>query len=159
MATTNAGAMWVFKEFVGFHQRPADQNFATFMKVVLCCANADGEIAPAEREWVISFASALNAPAGLLEELATYPATEDVFVLAASSPPVYQSLRAVLYNAIHACAADGDYSTKEQELIHRLGAQFGIADAVVTQIEAMYWETRRVRQKRIELLFDKGMPY
>ena len=159
MATTHAGAMWVFKEFVGFHQRPADEDFATFMKVVLCCANADGEIAPAEREWVMSFASALNAPAGLLDELATYPATEDVFALAASSQPVYQSLRAVLYNAIFACAADGEYRAKEQDLIHRLGANFGIADAVVTQIEAMYWETRRVREKRIAVLFDQGMPY
>ena len=159
MATTNAGAMWVFKEFVGFQQRPADQNFATFMKVVLCCANADGEIAPAEREWVISFASALNAPDGLLEELATYPADEDVFALAASSLPVYQSLRAVLYNAIFACAADGDYSLQERNLIHRLGARFGIADEIVTLIEALYEESRRLRQKRIELLFDRGMPY
>lgn len=76
-----------------------------------------------------------------------------------SSQPVYQSLRAVLYNAIFACAADGEYSAKEQDLIHRLGAQFGIADSIVTQIEAIYWETRRVREKRIALLFDKGMPY
>lgn len=159
MATTNAGALWVFKEFVGFRQRPADQNFATFMKVVLCCANADGEIAPAEREWVISFAAALNAPEGLLEELATYPADEDVFALAASSQPVYQGLRAVLYNAIFACAADGAYSPKEQALIRRLGARFGIPEAVVSQIEEVYWESRRLREKRIDLLFDKGMPY
>ncbi|MEZ4734461.1 MAG: hypothetical protein R3E79_45805 [Caldilineaceae bacterium] len=159
MATTNAGSLWVFKEFVGFHQRPADQNFATFMKVVLCCANADGEIAPAEREWVISFASALNAPEGLLEELATYPADEDVFALAASSGPVAQSPRAVLYNAIFACAADGAYSPKEQELVRRLGAKFGIDEAIVTQIEAIYWESRRLREKRIALLFNQGMPY
>lgn len=69
------------------------------------------------------------------------------------------NLSSTPYNAIHACAADGEYSAKEQDLIHRLGAKFGIADAIVTQIEAMYWETRRIRQKRIELLFDKGMPY
>lgn len=159
MATTNAGSQWVFKEFVGFNQRPADQNFATFMKVVLCCANGDGEIAPAEREWVISFASALNAPDGLLEELATYPADEDVFALAASSGPVTQSLRAVLYNAIFACTADGVYSPKEQDLIRRLGARFGITEAVVTQIEAIYHESRRLRERRIALLFEQGMPY
>ena len=159
MATTDEGALWVFKEFVGFHQRPTNENFATFMKVVLCCANADGTIAPAERAWVINFAAALNAPDGLVEELATYLADEDVFALTASSGPVAQSLRAVIYNAIFACAADGEYSAKERDLIHRLGAKFGIADAIVTQIEALYWETRRLRQKRIELLFDKGMPY
>lgn len=159
MATTHAGAMWVFKEFVGFHQRPADENFATFMKVVLCCANADGAIAPAEREWVINFAAALNAPDGLLEELTSYPADEDVFALAASSGPVAQSPRAVLYNAIFACAADGVYSPKEQELIRRLGAQLGVTEEVVSQIEAIYWESRRVREQRIALLFDQGMPY
>ena len=159
MATTHAGAQWVFKEFVGFNQRPADQNFATFMKVVLCCANGDGEIAPAEREWVINFAAALNAPDGLLEELATYPADDDVFVLAASSGPVAQSPRAVLYNAIFACAADGAYSAAEQALVRRLGAKFGIDEAIVTQIEAIYWESRRLREKRIALLFNQGLPY
>lgn len=159
MATTNAGAQWVFKEFVGFNQRPADQNFATFMKVVLCCANGDGEIAPAEREWVINFAAALNAPEGLLEELAAYPATEDVFALAATSEPVVQSLRAVLYNAIFACAADGTYSPQEQALIRRLGAKFGVTEAVISQIEEIYWESRRLREKRIALLFNQGLPY
>jgi len=159
MATTNAGSLWVFKEFVGFHQRPADQNFATIMKVVLCCANADGEIAPAEREWVINFAAALNAPEGLLEELTSYPADEDVFALAASSGPVAQSPRAVLYNAIFACAADGAYSPKEQDLVRRLGAKFGISEEVVSQIEAIYWESRRLREKRIALLFNQGLPY
>lgn len=159
MATTNNGAMWVFKEFVGFNQRPADANFATFMKVVLCCANGDGEIAEAERTWVINFAAALNAPEGLLEELATYSADEDVFTLAASSGPVSQGLRAVLYNAILACAADGVYSPKEQDLIRRLGAKFGIDEAIVSQIEAIYWESRRLREKRIALLFNQGLPY
>ena len=109
--------------------------------------------------WVISFAAALNAPDGLLEELAIYTADEDVFALAASSQPVYQSLRAVLYNAIFACAADDAYSPKEQALIRRLGARFGITEAVVSQIEEVYWESRRLREKRIDLLFDKGMPY
>lgn len=159
MATTNAGAMWVFKEFVGFNQRPVDRNFATFMKVVLCCANGDGEIAPAEREWVINFAAALNAPEGLLEELATYPADEDVFALAATSGPVVQGLRAVLYNAIFACAADGAYSPQEQALVRRLGVKFGITEDIVAQIEAIYWESRRLRERRIALLFDQGMPY
>lgn len=159
MATTDEGALWVFKEFVGFHQRPTNENFATFMKVVLCCANADGTISPAERAWVINFAAALNAPDELLEELATYPADEDIFALAASSGPVAQSLRAVIYNAIFACAADGEYSAAEQDLIRRLGARFGVTEEVVSQIEAIYWETRHIRQKRIALLFDKGLPY
>ena len=102
--------------------------------MVLCCANGDGKIAPDARAWVINFAAALNAPAGLLEELATYPADEDVFALAASSGPVVQSLRAVIYNAIFACAADGAYSPQEPDLIRRLGAQFGVIEAVISQI-------------------------
>jgi hypothetical protein len=65
----------------------------------------------------------------------------------------------VLYNAIFACAADGAYSPAEQALIRRLGAKFGVNEEMVSQIEAIYWESRRLREKRIALLFDQRMPY
>jgi uncharacterized membrane protein YebE (DUF533 family) len=151
--------MWVFKEVVGFETRPDEPTFNTYMKVLLCCANGDGHLAPAERAWVMGFVSALNGSAALLEELATYPATEDVDALVASSPAIHQNLRSVLYDTIQTCSADGEYHAAERALIHQLAVRFGVADDIVTQLEALYTETRNIRQKRLDMTFVQGAPY
>ncbi|MEZ4734636.1 MAG: hypothetical protein R3E79_46690 [Caldilineaceae bacterium] len=159
MATTDAGTLWLYKEIIGFDTIPDELTVNTYAKVMLCCANGDGRLTPAERAWVIGFVSAFNASLALPEELAAYTADEDVYALATSRPAIRYNLRSVLYDTIQACSADGDYHAEERALIRRLAARFDIADHVVTQLEEVYTETRRIRKKRLELTFVQGAPY
>lgn len=159
MATTDAGTLWLYKELIGFDTIPDEPTVNTYAKVMLCCANGDGRLTPAERAWVIGFVSAFNVSEALLAELATYPADEDVYALAMSRPAIRYNLRSVLYDTIQACSADDHYHAEEQALIRQLAARFGIGDDVVTQLEEVYTETRRIRQKRLELTFVQGAPY
>lgn len=159
MATTDAGTLWLYKELIGFDAIPDEPTINTYARVMLCCANGDGRLAPAERAWAIGFVSAFNVSEALLEELATYPANEDVYALAMSKPAIRYNLRSVLYDTIQVCNADGDYHAEEQALIRQLAARFGIGEDVVTQLEEVYTETRRIRQKRLELTFVQGAPY
>jgi len=66
--------------------------------------------------------------------------------------------RILLYDAIRACSADGDYHEGERAAIHSLGAALRLPDDVVTQIEALIDEEEALKAKRIRLLMPEGHP-
>jgi uncharacterized membrane protein YebE (DUF533 family) len=153
------GNLWLFKELWGFDAVPSVADFDVFMKAVLTCANGDGQLTARERDWVVGYCAALGGPDTLLEELRAYPADEDTSQLVERRPPVVQSRRALVYDAIRACAADGDIREGERAVIRRLAAQIGVPEDVVQALEKIYQDERTIRQKRLDLVFPEGRPY
>src|SRR5215210_6979682 len=94
------GNLWLFKELWGLDAVPDVADFDVFMKAVLTCANGDGQLTARERDWVVGYCAALGGPDTLLEELRAYPADEDISELVERRPPVVQSRRALVYDAL-----------------------------------------------------------
>lgn len=167
MATTTIdeareiAAKWYYKELWGWDlkkictgvERPA------FLKSLLIAANGDGVLAPEEREWVIGRAAVSGAPDDLLRELEAYKADEDIVEVVSKTLATNKSSRAVLYFAIKASGSDGVYCDEEKKQIRRAAAAMGISEEELVEIEKLYLEEERLKQKRIQLCFPDGDPF
>lgn len=155
------GAMWVFNRIQGFTTFPNLEDTETVNKAILICAKGDGVIDPAERDWQIGFMSALGAPESLLQKLDNYEANEDLAELLANASDRIKNLvqNDIVYQAIKASAADGDYSPQEHEKICEMAKLLGVTSEVVEQLVELHKEEELLREKRIKLIFPNGSPY
>ncbi|MBW4570525.1 MAG: hypothetical protein KME31_21615 [Tolypothrix carrinoi HA7290-LM1] len=158
MATDNAGLLWLLKEKYTFSKVPSPEAYDGYLKSVLICANGDGKLAPEERDWVVGFACAYGASDSLVEELKSYEATEDIEKVISVAVESDGSRRYLVYEAIKACSADGEYSDPERATVAKMAAKLGISCDVVKQIEEICMEEAKLREKRLALMYPEGPP-
>ena len=130
-----------------------------FLKILLTCANGDGRLTEEERNWVVGYTSALGGPPELIEELRTYTPRESLKRLIHHQQRIMQFARALVYDAIRACSADGTLSPFERGLVFELASQLGVPKDVVQQLEDLYAEDRALRQRRLDLIWAEGKLY
>lgn len=157
MATDNLGLLWLFKQKYGFSKVPSPEAYDGYIKSLLLCANGDGKLAPEERDWVVGFASAHGASDSLVEELKSYEATEDIEAVISVAVESDGSRRYLIYEAIEACSADGEYSDGERATVAKMAAKLGISTDVVKQIEELCMEQAKLREKRLALMYPDGL--
>ncbi len=158
MTTKEKGLLWLVKERYKFRKTPSPEGYDSYIKSMLICVNGDGTLAPEEREWVVGFASAFGASDSLVEELKSYKADEDIEKAIGDAPEANGSGRYVVYDAIMACSADGEYSDQERATITKMAAKLGISQDIVEQIEKICIEEIKLREKRVKLMYPEGAP-
>ncbi|NET56845.1 MAG: hypothetical protein F6K47_11985 [Symploca sp. SIO2E6] len=150
--------LWIFNQIYGFNTIPPTGDTEIFTKAILICAKGDGVLSPAERNWVVGRAASLRSSGYELAK--TYSADEALADVLANSSAIDKSgRRSIIYVAIQACAADGDFNQEERDKIHAMAQSLGIEEDVVNQIEEVCLEEAKTREKRIALLFPEGAPY
>ena len=158
MTNRNEGLLWLFQEKYTFGKLPSLEAYNGYLKSVLICANGDGRLAPEERDWVVGLASAFGAPDSLVEELKAYKADEDIEKVIGDAPEATGSRLYLVYDAIKACSADGEYSDPERATVTKMATKLGISQDVVKQIEEICIEEAKLREKRLELMYPDGAP-
>ncbi len=159
MTNRNEGFMWLFKDKYTFSKLPSTEAYSGYLKSVLICANGDGTLAPEERDWVVGLAAAFGASDSLVAELKSYQADEDIEqVIGVAPPEANESRRFLVYDAIKACSADGQYSDLERATVTKMAAKLGISQDVVKQIEEICIAEAQLRAKRLELMYPEGLP-
>ncbi|MFC3435198.1 hypothetical protein [Nocardia seriolae] len=160
------GVHWVMKSERGFDRKPSDRDYATFFKCIMICANGDGELAAAERDWVPGFCEAFGGSPELLAELDNYKATDDIATVLAARTPVDAAAddagnwaRTLVFDSIRACYADGFLSGGERNTINAMANQLGLSAAEVNQLEEHYLAERSLQVKRFNLLFPDKRPH
>ena len=148
---------WIMNELYGMKTIPANEDYEALIKAVLICTKGDGVLALEERNWVAGRAAAYHIPGYELAK--TYEPNEDLLDVLRQTPTLGSSPRVIIYIAIQACAADGEYNSGEQAAVRKLAKYIGIEEDVVTQIEEFYMEEAKIREKRIVLMFPDGIPY
>jgi tellurite resistance protein len=158
--TTDVGQLgrkWLSREIWGIAPR-ADRDLAVIAKAVLVCAQADRQLSPAERDWIIGACAARGVPAEIIDELRVYEGKDDLNQLLEGVKSRHAAPRVVVYLAIQASAADGELHPLELAAIVKMGALLGVSEEIVMQLEAVHKEEQAVRQKRIKLAFPDGTP-
>jgi tellurite resistance protein len=128
-------------------------------RALLICANADGQLPPAEREWILGYMASKGAPTALLDELAAFDATGDVLALLPKSDAVNKSRRVLIYDAIRACSSDGEFHADERAAVVRMAEALGVTADVVDQLEAAVRADQEVTEQRIKLVYPDGAPF
>ena len=103
----------------------------------------------------------IGNPKEVVDELRTYQPSsvaETFKVLQAHLHENYVKLtkRSMIYNAIRAAGADGVLHPKEIEAIYSFAKFLDVSDKQVREVQALYEEEQRMREKRIAILFPHG---
>jgi hypothetical protein len=156
---TERGLLWLLNEHLSFKQIPPPMDYEGFGKLLLTCASGDGRITAAERAWVIGYLDAFGAPQAVLDTLSVYDGRSALKQIIESSPTVKMSATSAVYDAIRACAADGDLHRDEIRVIEEAAASLGLAPSTVRDLMDLYHEEQFLRAKRLRRLFPDGAPF
>ncbi|WP_280265757.1 hypothetical protein [Nocardia wallacei] len=151
------GAQWLFKHEWGFDTMPPAEDFAAYHKSLMICAKGDGVLAPEEREWVIGYTVAMGADPALVDELSTYQADDDIVQTISTARVADAARGACVFDAIRACAADGDLAPAELDRIRTMAGELGVGD-LVDRLYDLYRQEERIRAERNKLLYPAGAP-
>lgn len=167
MGLSSRASEWYVRFVHGFAPVPADEqhlsaylhDVKTFMQALLICANGDGKITSAERDWVTGFCSAMGGSEAMVREIAAYPADEDIELVVNRGHRVNRARHSVVYNAIRACSADGELHAGEVATIKKMAAALGVTEQAVEDLRALYDDEEKLKARRQELIYPGGSPY
>jgi tellurite resistance protein len=158
--TTNVAQLaraWLSRETWGIEPM-SESDLAAVAKAVVLCAQADGQLSPAERDWILGGYAVRAVPAEFIDELRRYPGNEDLAKVLDSSKVGRAFARGVVYFAIGACGADGEIHALELDAIIKMGSLLDVPEDVVRQLKALYDEEQALRRRRIQLALPNGLP-
>jgi len=150
---------WFFKQEWGFKSAPSKVDFEAFGKALIHCASADGELAPAERDWILGYLASHGAEESTIEMLSNYKADQSLQEVLAPSTIAQGGRRAFVFDALRACSADGELHDLERTAVTKLAADLGLPDGTVAKLEEAYRAENEAKARRIELIFPSGVPF
>lgn len=123
-----------------------------YAKTLMVCAGADGTIAPAERDWVVGYLATAGSPDAVVEAMQTYQGGDSLDDLLGATPdmPVYR--HCLLYDALRACASDGELSPEERSKILAAADRMGVPRAVVEDLEDIVAQEQQLRRRRHQVI-------
>ena len=160
MDAHEVGGLWLLREMWGFPAGVPEDQRLDYLKAIMACARAKGHVTRGEKEWVIGYGAACGAHQETVDALEAYEADEELDDILRRSMPTAESWgRVAIFDAIRAAAADHEYDDGEMKAIRRLAKSIGVAEEVVADLEALYREEAALKQRRIDLVFGKQVPY
>ncbi len=156
---TNRALLWLLNETLSFKVVPPPMDYENFGKLLLTCACGDGRITAAERAWVVGYLEAFGAPPSALEVLSKYDGRGDLKQIIEASATLKMSATSALYEAIRACAADGEFHPEERRAVEQAASALGIPTTTVDDLVELYYEEQYLRAKRLRRLFPDGVPF
>ena len=153
---------WIFNEEWGFGgAAPEERDCECWGRALLVCANGDGHLSPEERNWVLGYSATNGVAPEHIEALRTYKADEDLAKVIHESPVVEakETHRALVYDVIRACAADGELSTGERDNVYKMAELLGVDREIVDQLEDAYHAEMAAKQARFKIAFPEGSPF
>ncbi|MBP0014637.1 MAG: hypothetical protein J7545_09360 [Roseofilum sp. SBFL] len=156
-------APWIKTDRYGITKTLPPETSVIWYKALLLCANGDGELSQPERDWVIGHATTYHPEMSesQIDELRNFNGTgttDDIEKLVFSDPLAKKGRYVLVYEAIQASAADGDYSDGEKATIRKMASKLGIDEAKVAELESLFEEEKALKEKRIRIWHPEGIP-
>ncbi|HBQ97270.1 MAG: hypothetical protein J7524_16875 [Roseofilum sp. Belize BBD 4] len=163
MYETYGPAPWIKTDRYGITKTLPPETSVIWYKALLLCANGDGELSQPERDWVIGHATTYHPEMSesQIDELRNFNGTgttDDIEKLVFSDPLAKKGRYVLVYEAIQASAADGDYSDGEKATIRKMASKLGIDEAKVAELESLFEEEKALKEKRIRIWHPEGIP-
>jgi uncharacterized membrane protein YebE (DUF533 family) len=147
---------WLGKETFGVPTEmtmsiSAEENLA-YAKALVVCAKGDGEITPDEREWLIGYSVTQGHPQEVVDAIRTYEGGDPIEDLLSASPNMPAYRRFLVYDALRACASDGDLAAQERQRVVAMAELMGVPADVVDDLEQIVQEHQALRQRLFGVL-------
>jgi uncharacterized membrane protein YebE (DUF533 family) len=123
-----------------------------YAKALMVCAAGDDEISQQERAWIVAYLTTCGISEEIPEAMKTYDGSDTLEDLLAATPnmPVYR--RSMLYDALRACASDGELSAGERERVMAAADRMDLPRELVDELEQIIHEEEALRKRRHKLI-------
>jgi hypothetical protein len=148
---------WLSRETWGI-EPVMESDMPALAKAVMICAQADGRLSPAERDWILGGYAARAVPAEFIDQLRGYDGKDDLAKVLDGTRVGRAFARPIIYFAIQACGSDGEVHELELDAVIKMGALLDVPEDVVKQLKALYDEEQALRRRRIKLALPDGLP-
>lgn len=149
---------WIFKLRWDYYIIPMNEEITAYSKALIICAKGDGTLAEAERDWVLGYIAAVGGSEDLIELLKNYEGNDNIQEFLLLSPAMGKIRKCLIYDAISACDADGDFNDAERAKIISMAETLQLSQEDVEQIENLYFQSKELFTTRLNLLFSDGKP-
>lgn len=130
----------------------SDEDNALYAKALLVCAAGDGEISQLERDWIVGYLTTAGDSDAVIEEIKTYDGTDVLEDLIAASPGMKLYSRGMVYDALRACASDGELSSGERARVVDAADRMGLPPETVDELEQIVNEEAALRKRKHKLI-------
>ena len=160
MNAHEVGGLWLLRELWGFPSGVPEDERLDYLKAIMACARGDGDLAPAEKDWVIGYGAACGGHQATIDALEAYDGAEDVVAILRRNMPVAKTWgRVAVFDAIRASNADAEYGDDERAAIRREASTLGVSEEAVEALELLYRREQELKRDRIRLVFGDDIPY
>lgn len=128
-----------------------------YAKAVVVCANGDGRITDKEREWIIGYLTTVGDSPAVIEAIQSYQGEDTIEELMKATPMMPATRRIMIYDALRACAADGELHSGERERVLQMADRIGMSRQVVAELEEIVEQEKALRQRRHRVIIAEGM--
>lgn len=108
---------------------------------LLAVVGGDGEVTPAQRDWLIRHQRRLGAPDHVLDAYLDFDhRSADIEALVAeivTDVPTWSPAPHLIYHAIQMCAADGGYDFASRHKVARAARRLGVTGDIVLTIQTL----------------------
>ncbi|CNE45937.1 hypothetical protein HB976_18760 [Yersinia mollaretii] len=145
-------ASWFFYQTYGVDKKVNTQQKLHYLRLLLACAKADGDISPGEMDYFIGAALARGCTEEmvmtLIENEATIDLSTEVVNFIKLNPNAKKSdVLSLLYSAMQVCAADGTYSTEEVNAVRKISSLLGISKEELQKVEDFFAKDLSLKQE------------
>ena len=123
-----------------------------YAKAVIVCAAGDGEISERERQWLIGYLITGGDSEAIIDVVRTYTASDSLKDLIGDDPYLVLTGRSMIYDALRACAADGELAEGERQRIMEAAAELNVPVETVTELEEIVGQEAVLRKRRHKLI-------
>lgn len=130
-----------FSDAVYGYSAVAPQAIEAYGYALLTIAGADGEVSPAEMDWLIEYQKKHGASTEALASYRTFEYRDaDLFELLShidGSIENWKTAAHLIYLAVHMAAADGEYAASEREKVLKAARIMMVPDDVVLTVHCL----------------------
>ncbi|CAF0820610.1 unnamed protein product [Adineta steineri] len=148
---------WYFREWIGDNSHlPEAEDVVIFMKLLIDIMATNGKLNEHERYYIIGRAAILGVPQEKLDELHTYQADTSENNPNFNLPHVKKTRMGLIHNLFRVLSIDHKIHPKDIKTIYTLGKKLGATEEQIQQIQSLYEDEEKLREKRASLLFPHG---
>ncbi len=158
--TLETASRWYFNTEWGFNSTPPEEAGVNLLRAISICAQGDGELSEAERQWIVGFGAIHNLSPSALDGVMAYEASDDIASVVESDPLVAEfGRRATAYLAMRAARSDGELAPGEKVAIEGMAKQAGLSAELVSQLFALVEAEDKLKALRRQLILPEGAPF
>jgi uncharacterized membrane protein YebE (DUF533 family) len=134
-----------------------DDTNLRYAKALIVCAAGDGVISERERQWVVGYLITVGDSDAVIEEIRAYSGNDSLKDLIGDDPLLVLTGRSIIYDALRACAADGDLADGERDRILEAAAELGVPAETVAELEEIVQQEGVLRKRRRKLILEDSL--